>query len=185
MTSRLSALALIGVLAAACAGSSEGKPSTLPTLVSPTATVAPTAVPIVVPADARAHTQFGAAAFVRLFFTELDKAYQAGRPFSLDGLAEPNCKTCRDFSNVAQEMSDAGQRFADPTYTDITSEAPPIENGRTEVQVSFLAPKRRQLDANGNVIKVSPDMGRLVIIVAVLEHSDGWRIRATQFQAQK
>lgn len=79
---RRGAVTVLAVVSlAGCSGGSGERPSTLPTLGTPAATAAPTAVPLVVPAAAREHTRVGAAAFVRFFFTELDKAYQAGTPF--------------------------------------------------------------------------------------------------------
>ena len=173
-----------GVLAfafalAGCSGGSSSTPGTLPTLASPTATVAPTAVVLTVPPAATAHTRVGAAEFVRFFFTELDKAYQAGTPFPVDGLVDPLCETCRAFAGYADDIASKHQHFQAPSFVEITSEAPPIESGYVYVDFSAKTPTRVLLDASNAVVARYKQSGpRLHLTVAVHQEPTGWVLRA-------
>jgi hypothetical protein len=166
----LAALALAG-----CSGGSGDKPGTLPPLGTPTATAVPTAAPV-----------YGAAAFVRFFFTELDKAYQSGGPMSLDGLAEARCGSCRGYVSVAERLATSGHRFAESTYVDLTTEVPPLSMGIANVDVTFRKFVRHEVDRTGRVIETSPAQSkRLYLIVQLQQQPDGWRIRGTEFRAVK
>jgi hypothetical protein len=149
---RAAGVTVLATTLAACSGGSSSKPGTLPSLNTPTATVAPTSAAVTVPPAAQAHTRVGAAEFVRFFFTELDKAYQAGTPFPLDGLADPACETCRLFASTASDNAARSERFASPTFVEITSEAPPIEKGYVYVDFSAKTPTRVLLDSAGNIV---------------------------------
>ena len=171
-----------GVLAfafalAGCSGGSSSTPGTLPTLASPTATVAPTAVVLTVPPAATAHTRVGAAEFVRFFFTELDKAYQAGTPFPLDGLADPLCTSCKNFASVADDLAKKQQHLKDPSFLAITAESPPVEDGFVYVDFSARLTDRVVLDASNKQQATFPNSGRLHMTVAVKQAPDGWTIR--------
>lgn len=170
---------MTALLLAGCSGGSDSNPSTLPTLASPTATAAPSAVALDVPPRAKVHTRVGAAEFVRFFFTELDKAYQAGKPFPLDGLADPQCDSCKNFAGYADEIAGKHQHFQNPTFVSITSEAPPIENGYVYVDFSALTPTRVLLDASGKVVERYPQShARIHLTVAAMLTPDGWILRA-------
>lgn len=62
---------LAGVLVAGCSGGSH-KPATFPPL-TPTLSPSATALPVAVPSAARVHDAFGAAAFVRFYYAELNR----------------------------------------------------------------------------------------------------------------
>lgn len=178
MMRRSAATVLAALAVGGCAGSSGEKPSTLPTLATPTVTVAPTAAPLVVPAAAREHTRVGAAAFVRFFFTELDKAYQAGVPFPLDGLADPLCETCQAFAGYADDLATQHRRIQSPTFVGITSEAPPVENGYVYVDFSAQTPTRVLLSSSNAVVDRFPQSQRIHMTVAVRQVPGGWVLRA-------
>ncbi len=174
---RAAGVTAFAFLLTGCSGGSGSKPSTLPTLASPTATVAPTAVAVDVPPAAKVHTRVGAAEFVRFFFTELDKAYQAGTPFPLDGLADPLCTSCTNFAGVADDLAKKRQHLQGPSFLAITAESPPVENGFVYVDFSARLTPRVVLDMSNRQQATFPNSGRLHLTVVVKQMPAGWTIR--------
>ena len=173
MRTRSASLTLAALaLTTACSGSS--KPQVLPSLTRPPT---PTVTPVAVPSEARVHNAFGAAAFVRFYFSTLDSAYQAGVAFPRD-LSTADCNSCANFARVASELTRQRHHFVGPSFTGLDAEASPVAQGQTFVTVSCELPSRREVDASGRLVKTYPAEGHLVLTVLVKITRQGWAVRA-------
>lgn len=168
----LSALAL----ASACTGST-GKPQVLPSL---TATQSPTATPVVVPSAATVHDSFGAAAFVRFYYAQLNRAYSTADAAPLAGLADPACGTCRSYSEAMSDLRRKGQRIEGDSIRIVSAEAPPEANGYVAVDLFFVVPARKVVSTSGQVLESLPQSRQLHKTVYVMHVTSGWLVRAVK-----
>ena len=119
-----------------------------------------------------------AAEFVREFFAQIDIAYQAGRSIEAGAPVDPACASCRNFLGVTTKLAREGSRFNGPSFTNVTSESPPVEKGEAAVAFSADLPPRSKVDATGAIVKAYPNEGRLRMTVIVQYRSSGWVVRA-------
>jgi hypothetical protein len=161
------------VLVAACSG--NAKPQVLPTLQStPTATVAPVAIP----SAATVHNAFGAAAFVRFYYGQLNLAWSGPDPTRLTALSDPACGTCRNYIQAAKDFASRQQRIRGTSVRVLTAEAPPMQNGLVAVDLTFDEPARAIVDQEGRVVRelrASPAYHWTIYVKSV---ALGWRVRA-------
>lgn len=148
------ALAALAVLAAGCSGGGDGEAS--PTL--PPITEAPSESPsaAAVPSEATAATPEGAAAFVRFFYAQVEKAYRSKDPELVSALALPGCSACERFETSISSLRDEGQRTEGLIYDIVTSVAPPIDGDAARVDVVYNGPEVVRYDAAGNVVNREP-----------------------------
>jgi hypothetical protein len=164
------------VLVAACSGNS--KPQVLPTLPpTPTATAASN-LSVTIPVSAKPATSVGAAAFVEFYFESLNRAYRQGVHFPLADLSAPTCKSCANFSGVADQLARERHHFLGDTFTDIDAEAPPLVSGQSYVLLSCALPSRDEADAAGRVVKHHKAERPLALTVVTVRRGDGWIVRA-------
>jgi hypothetical protein len=164
-------LAALGLLTTGC--SDDKKPQTLPSLTpTPTATTAP----VVIPSAATVHDAYGAAAFVRFYFAQLNVAFSTADPTAFDGLVEPSCSTCKTYRASAEQLRAMHQRIMGDSIRVVTAEAPPEQDGRIAVDVMLSSPPRKVLAADGSVLKNLPQGKTTHRTVIVQRVTAGWRI---------
>ena len=180
MTCRASLLlaTLAGVLVTGCSGGSD-KPTTLPP-ITPTPKPSATAAPVVVPSAARVHDAFGAAAFVRFYYAQLNRAWSLPDGQLLAPLSDPECGTCKSYVETAQELTKNGQRLEGNSVNVTAVEAPPEENGIVAVDLFFDQPARSIVSTTGAVIKVFPLQKAFHKTVYVEKVPQGWLVRAVK-----
>lgn len=169
----VSGLAVLA-LTAACTGGSA-KPRTLPS-ITPTTSASPT--PVAIPSEATVHNAFGAAAFVRFYYAQLNAAWSMPDPGQLGGLSDPACQTCTNYVKAAQRFLQMGQHIRGNSVAVVSAEAPPEQNGLVAVDVVFDEPARAIVDAAGKIVKSFPETKRLHWTVYVKRQSAGWVLRA-------
>ena len=163
-------------LASACSGGSD-TPRALPTL---TATATPSATPVVVPSAAKAHTPFGAAAFVRFYYAQVNEAYGTANPDLLDGLSDSGCSTCAAFSRAIADMQGKRQHLEGLAVRVLSAEAPPEQNGIVAVDVFADAPARTLVDSTGAVLQRGQADPKYHVTVFLKRVTQGWVVRAVQ-----
>lgn len=161
-------------LASACTGSS-GKPQVLPSI---TATPSATATPVVVPSAATVHDSFGAAAFVRFYYAQLNEAWGNGDPDALAGLSSSECGTCANYVKAAEKFRDDKQHVQGASVHIVSAEAPPEQNGIVAVDVFFDEPARSIVDAAGKTVRSFAKSGTLHWTMYVQRTAAGWVLRA-------
>lgn len=163
--------------------SSDSKPTVLPPLASRSATPsAVAALPSPLPAAARVHDAFGAAAFVHFYFAQVSKAYAAGDPHLVDGLADPLCGTCAAFRAAAAELAQRGEHIDGIALRLISAEATPAQGGYVVVDTYFDAPARSLVGRDAKVIKVLPADTRSHRATYIQATATGWVVRAIKKQ---
>jgi len=163
-------------LASACSGGSDS-PRALPTL---TATTTPSASPVVVPSAAKAHTPFGAAAFVRFYYGQLNLALQQADQGPLVGLSDAACGTCERYLASVTDLRRENRHLQGEAIRVISAEAPPEQNGYVAVDVFLDAPARAYVDVSGRVVKQLPAEAAAHKTVFVKRVPLGWTVRAVQ-----
>ncbi len=169
-------VSVLGLLASGCS-TSEAGPRSLPTLTSaPT----PTRSPVVVPAEAKVHTAFGAVAFVRFYFAQVNRAFTEADPGALTGLSDPECGTCRNYAATASKFAVDGQRIRGMAVRVISAEGPPEENGYIAVDTHLDAPAREITRRDGALVEKLAADPRYHVTVYVKRVPDGWVVRAVK-----
>jgi hypothetical protein len=168
------------VLAFAAAGctSTDAHPKSLPTLGSPTAI--PSASLVLVPLPAQAGTAFGAAAFVRFYYGQVNAAFSSADPNLLAGLGDPECRTCTNFVATAAKFRTDGQRVRGSVVRVLSAEAPPAEGGSVAVDTFLDAPAREVVRVDGSVVKRHPPDPRYHVTVFLTRVADRWLVRAVK-----
>jgi hypothetical protein len=162
-------------LAAACSGGST--PQILPSL-SPTPSASATRVAI--PAAATVHDAFGAAAFVRFYYEQLNLAFRSADAGPLGKLSDPQCGTCASYVQATFDLKDKGQRIDGDSIAIVSAEAPPEQNGFVAVDVFLFAPARRVVDSSGKVLKQLPQGAQSHKTIFVKHVAAGWLLRAVK-----
>ena len=170
-------VAALGLLASGCAGGSDAKPTTLPSL---TATPSASTSAAVIPTPARAHTPQGAAAFVRFYFVQVNKAFTTADPGSLAALSDPECSSCRNYIATAEKFRSDGRHIRGVAVRVISAEAPPEESGFIAVDAFLDAPSRDIVTFDGTLIEHLPPDPTYHRTVFVKMVSSGWTVRAVK-----
>lgn len=84
---------------------------------SPSPTTAVAAVDPNIPAAARAHTNAGAEAFAKYFFTQLNRSWATADPSLLPPLSDPGCKTCGAFTSSAASFRSKHQHYRGEVFS--------------------------------------------------------------------
>lgn len=173
MNGRLLGVGLLtAVLVAAC-GSEPESPRPLPP-VSPAASPSASAAPEV-PAQARAATPQGAAAFARFWFDALNRAAATGDTAELRALSTSACTACTRFADSIDFLySQGGIRGG--VFSLVAAEAPPIEPGDDEaaVTVVYNVTATEQLAADGSVSKRIEPLNNVSGEMTLRRAGDGW-----------
>ena len=124
-------------------------------------------------------TEAGAEAFVRAYFDALGKAFAAGDPAGLSTYSTPACLRCEGFLRTLTADYDHG-RHGVGTFAIIHRVTPTaVTTTSAVVDVDFDSPAAYVVDAQGT--RVDERTAELSLRLRVrLEHSDHWRIVATE-----
>jgi hypothetical protein len=131
-----------------------------------------------IPSAARVHNAFGAAAFVRFYYSQLNRAWALPDPHQLDGLNDAACKTCANYVAAAERFVLDQQRVRGISVRVVSAEAPPEQNGLVAVDVFFDEPARAIVTTDGDLVRRLPASTRLHWTVYVKPTPFGWRLRA-------
>ncbi len=101
-----------------------------PPVPSATATPIPTPTTLAtVPAAAQPATPQGAAAFVKFFFQQVDRAFKLADSTVLLRWSASNCKTCANFAGAAVRLQKDETHLAEDAILVRSAEAAPVEAG--------------------------------------------------------
>jgi len=150
------------------------------TSASPTPTTKATTDPDI-PAAARVHTPAGAEAFVRYFFSQLNRSWSTADPSLLSPLSAPGCKTCAAFTASAAEFASKNQHYKGAVFS-VTSIAALGQGPRgQEVLVIGKQEPGAIVNSAGSVVKASvAQSGKFV--VSLKWTGNGWSISELQVQ---
>lgn len=156
--------------------SASATPAASPT---PSATATPTPTTLAtVPAAARPVTPQGAAAFVKFFFQQVDRAFKLPDSTVLLRWSTSNCKTCSNFAGAAVRLQKDKTHLAEDAILVRSAEAAPVEAGRSLVDVYADFPITREVDGRGHLVRTSQPQPRHHFTVVVQNIHGGWITRA-------
>jgi hypothetical protein len=172
-------LVFVAALASGCTGGSGDKPTVLPTVSAlPT-----TSTPAPIPPQATAATSLGADAFVRFYFTELNRAFRRSAPELVAALSAPGCTTCNNYAKALSASRTAGHFLDADTFLVSEVAAAPVQTRGSIVEVYGTTPVRHQVDASGRVLVSYPADGRFHFEVAAIKVSGGWTVGGIRIAA--
>lgn len=182
-TAWLPTVAVMSMAVAACSGSASEQPTVLPTTsgtITARATPTSSSSPVGVPSEAAPATPQGAAAFVRFFYSEVNKALQDGNAMRIRALSDTRCGTCADYAHTVDAAARIKYFIIGPSFDMTNIEAGRAVKGRTLVSVVGTLP-RRQVSDRGVVTTLNAD-GPFQSTVAVERHDQHWLVRAIQLE---
>jgi hypothetical protein len=135
------------LLLSACSGE-DPPPRTLPTLAS--SAPAPTAV--ATPSGINAPDAFGARAFARYWFAELNRAFASSDAEPIERLSDPGCDSCRNLTASIEATAAKGHRYVGLQYALRFAEASPPEPGGTLVDLAWDITPSTEVDSVGRVV---------------------------------
>ena len=150
---------------------------------SPSTTTTPTTTPSIgIPAAAQAHTPDGAAAFVRYYLEQIDRAWRDADVTLLPSLCLPQSKDCADSQQTAVELAAKHQHYAGVTAT--WTSILPLVPGDSVVRIRAVgaALKVDIVDDMGRVVSTDPPLA-LRLQYDVEWTNKGWRIKAGMKEA--
>lgn len=130
----------------------------------------------VMPAEAKAHTPAGAAAFARYYFEVMNYAWQKPAAGALLSMSLPSCKSCASIEAVAAEMVAEGYRF-DRAPFEIASSDPGFtsDSGEQTVTVTGQQTAAREVSSSGTSTATAV---KKVIRQVALRYDNGWKVAA-------
>jgi hypothetical protein len=135
---------------------------------------------VAIPSAATVHNAFGAAAFVRFYYAQLNAALRAASADPLTDLSDPECGTCKRYLASIGELADQRQHVKGTSVRVLSAEAPPEQNGYVAVDVFMDAPARTVVDANDQLVRAIPATARAHKTVFVRRIATGWTVRAVK-----
>lgn len=162
---------------AGCSGGNGSAPVSLPTLgtARPTATSA-AVIREDVPAAARTRDSFGAAAFARFYYEQVDRAFAGADSTLLQGLSNQQCGTCKAFEQSARKLAADGERIKGTSVRVIFSEAPEEQGGQIGVSLTLDAPARVVTNASGQVTQRLAATPRYNVTLTLVWSPNGWAV---------
>lgn len=148
---------------------------------SPTATVAPTPVPSptvrptvrpptvptppaaptapswsqTIPTDAQAHTEAGAAAFVRFYIEAVNASWSAPDDEVLAQLGTAECSSCDDYLEQSRFLMNNGQHNNGPTMEVLSQSISSFTSARAVLSVQLEGLAVETVDAQGHVLSTA------------------------------
>ena len=164
--------AACGVLVALALGGCSGILA-----VDPTPSPTPSATPspsYSVPAEARAHTPEGAAAFARFYYQQLNRSYTQPAAHLLPPLGASTCEACASYNEFTKGLVDRGERV-DPAPVEmvkvIVKKGSTSDRAIVEVQMRQVAAK--VLDAK-NAVVTTQEPKEYSVVLEILWEGDRW-----------
>ncbi|MDX6197232.1 MAG: hypothetical protein QOJ79_383 [Actinomycetota bacterium] len=174
-------VAASAALVSACGGSS-GEPRTAPPVsTSPAAASSPA------PSGIDAATPEGASEFVRFFYAEISRAFQARDPEIVRRLVLPTCKTCKLYIDSITGIRDENQRFVGGGFA-IKFAVAPADAGSTgtaRVDVGFDYAGGQFVDAAGKVLLSEPAEKNVEEQVALSRVDGRWKVATVKTVTKK
>ena len=168
----LVALGAAAILLAGCTSDPQ-PPATLPPLTSsPT----PSPAPVPTPTGINAPDAFGASAFTKHFFEQVNAAYDKRAPTAIRDLSHPDCTACNAFVAEIERLIDERHRYDGGGFIVEFAEAPPPEAGDVVVDVAYEKPALRELNASGELVASYPAKPRVFAQVRLL-YGSSWKVR--------
>lgn len=170
----LVALGAVAVLLAGCS-SDPVPPATLPPLAS---SPAPSPTPVPTPTGINAPDAFGASAFTKHFFEQLNTAFATLDTSLLKEISDPECKACTGFVTAIDRVREAGNTFRTTTFAVDFAEASPPEATGALVDLRYDVSASVVVDRMGRQVSSEPARPRQVAQAALVRSGAGWRMRA-------
>ena len=132
------------LLLSGCSAAAEPVPVSLPTISASPSPSPARRVPVVpiVPAEARAATPRGAAAFARFYIKEVDNAFDSPGKLDLASFSEPMCSACQRILKSLKTIEATGRTAAEPRLKIISSRGSTVMGGKSLVKVTYEVPSR-------------------------------------------
>lgn len=133
--------------------------------------------PLVIPIEARAHTNAGASAFLRFYMAELNRTWKSPEDDSLAQFSLPVCKTCANFIDTTHALRVSHQRYAADAVTLGPAIALP---GSTADRVVIQAPLKQNrvaiLARDSAVVRTTAEARSLTEATVVWRQPSSWAI---------
>ena len=179
------------ILLSGCGG--DAKPGATPSstpAASPTTSSPATSSPVTsspatdpnIPAAARAHTPAGAEAFVRYFYSQLNRSWSTADPTLLPLLSESDCKTCAAFTSSAASFRSKNQHYNGELFS--VSSISSIGMGPKGQEVLVIGKQQpgEIVDQAGKVVETAvAQAGKFVI--SLRWTGSGWKVVELQVKA--
>lgn len=120
----------------------------------------------------------GAAAFVRYWYAELDRAYQVLDARVIDELSEDRCSACTNYVMDIAGSAERGEHFVGGSYRVVSAVAPAVVDGITVVLVQYDAEELVIRGRAGEEISRYPAEKGVTSQVQVMRKNGSWSVRA-------
>lgn len=163
----VAALAVAGALAlSACSGGDDPAPtsststsSSSSSSTTPSTTTTPpttsTTANVAIPPEAQKHTEEGAKAFAKFYFTSVNESLTRADPDVLSGLAAETCAVCTAFTDGAQKYASKRQHLERAVFDIKLVHLGSFEKGTAVVDVAGDQLRVRVLDEKGDVVETT------------------------------
>ncbi|MGO4341450.1 DUF6318 family protein [Pedococcus sp. 2YAF34] len=153
--------------------SSAGSGTTTPSSSPPSSATA-TVDPADLPADARKHTPEGAAAFVKHYVNETNRAGRAADPEILRPFADPGCKSCAAIQATIETLQNQDRHYtSDPVEGVKVKPFSGGPKGQQFVRLQMLQRGADIVDKSGKVVDSDKRMN-VARTVSVVWRGDSW-----------
>jgi hypothetical protein len=165
---------LAAVLLVGC-GSEPEQPRTLPPV---SAAPSPSAsAESQVPADARAETPQGAAAFAEFFYKQVARGFQTQNPSLVQEISLPSCEACTRYIESIQSVRDDDLRVEGGDFK-ILFAVSPAEDAADEarVDVGWDFEPVKYYDSNGALVDSGPAVSGVEETMQLVRRDDSWMV---------
>lgn len=170
-------MALVLVLVLGGCSSESKKPQTLPTIKSPMPRMSPSA-PTTPSLDTTDNTPEGAAAFVRLYYDQVNQAALTGRTDRVKSMTANECP-CRALTKYIDDAYRAGA-LRGFVYTIRSVKTEDFKGKLALVAVLYTVGRIEELNKRGQVVGVVPPVDNGQKAVTVVRVANGWLIDNVQ-----
>ena len=149
---------LLAVTALLAACSSEEPPGALPPVPLQSPITTPSITPsLIIPSDAQADSQAGASAFVRYYFSEVNRGYQNLDSSRISDLGTASCNSCSNITQDIERLRASKLTVPGSRFRLSSAEAsPPQEDGRVLVDFRYSGDPYVEVSASGQSNPAEP-----------------------------
>lgn len=153
MTIRAAAAAVCASLLLVGCSADADDPEPLP----PVESASPSAVALPLPSEAAAEDAFGASAFVRYFFAQVNSSYSSLDAAPVRALSASDCNSCKNIIDDIERLESSGLSVAGNRFTLDYAEAPPPDgDGSVIVDFRFDSDPYVERSRDGQVSRNNP-----------------------------
>ncbi|MGL4173537.1 MAG: DUF6318 family protein [Actinomycetota bacterium] len=132
--------------------SSGSSPSSDTRYPAPTTTVGPLELSVI-PKEARARTDAGAAAFAEFYVSRINEAWTRPDPELLRPFGLPTCKSCASLTDLAEELQKSSYRYEEGPAEVLAKNPENSDPSRMFIQLSIRQNPEKIVDQSGKTIR--------------------------------